>query len=337
MSHSNSSLNTFANCMAKYEHVYIKHTPPNKPASPHLIFGTMAHEVLHKAGLLRDEAEDGVVDKEAYYQIIPSEVVGTDLKHEFQIKNWQQYFSRVIKETAKIEKSLVNDILEEYPGEPITIEREVKLQITVEQLESIGIYGIKQPIVGIIDLLIRTPARAVILDYKFSSSRKTQDDFDMNSQLPLYAFFVNQIYDVPLHDIRYGYIDIPKKDFGTPTILSNGKLSRAKDQNVSQELYKAAVEAIHGEDPVYNCEPGGYYYDAWCNMAHNKVAYLSIQYLDFEVYNGVVDDLMNAAKMVDMMKELHLPFLKKYDSYSCKGCEFIEACKPWLTVEGAFE
>ena len=51
--------------MAKYEHNYILHTPPCKPLSPHLPFGTMAHEVLEKAGRLRDEAEDGVVDKDA--------------------------------------------------------------------------------------------------------------------------------------------------------------------------------------------------------------------------------------------------------------------------------
>ena len=63
MSHSNSSLNTFAYCMAKYEHSYILHTPPCKPPSPHLEFGTMAHDVLHKAGQLRDEANDGVIAK----------------------------------------------------------------------------------------------------------------------------------------------------------------------------------------------------------------------------------------------------------------------------------
>ena len=48
-----------------------------------------------------------------------------------------------------------------------------------------GIYHIKQPLVGIIDFLAYTKTEAIILDYKFSSSKKTQDDFDMNSQLPL--------------------------------------------------------------------------------------------------------------------------------------------------------
>lgn len=336
MSHSNSSLNTFANCMKKYEHSYILHTPPCKPISPHLTFGTMAHDVLYKAGTLRDEVEDGVVDNESYYQIIPSEVINMDLKQEFQIKNWHDYFTNVIKETAKIEKQLIAEI--QADGEEVTIKREIKLQVTPEELARIGYSGIKQPLVGVIDLLIMTPTKAIIIDYKFSSNRKTQSDFDMNSQLPLYAFFVNYLYDVPLHDIKYGYIDIPKKDFGIPTVLSNGTLSRSKDQNVSQEMYEKAVIAVHGEDdPKYNCKPGGHYYDCWCNLAFNKPAYLSLQYLDFEVYENVVTDLIKAAQMIDFMNDNKMAFLKKYDSYSCNGCEYLEACKPWLTVKGGLE
>lgn len=337
MGHSNSSLNTFANCMAKYKHIYIDRIAPDRPPSPHLTFGTMAHDVLHKAGLLRDETDDGVVDTEKYYSVIPSEVLYPDLKQAFQIKSWSNYFKNVIRETAKIEKELIAKLQEEYSNESIAIEREVKLQMTVEQLEAIGFVGIKQPLVGIIDLLIFTHSGAIIVDYKFSSNRKTQDDFDMNSQLPLYAFFVNHIYDIPLHNIQYGYIDIPKQDFGVPTVLSNGTLSRSKEQNVSQELYEKAVIAIHGEDdPKYNCRPGGHYYDCWCNLAFNKPAYLSLQYLDHDVYVNVVGDLINTARAIDCYKEKELPFLRKYDAYSCKGCDYLKSCKPWLTVEGGF-
>lgn len=336
MSHSNSSLNTFVNCMAKYEHNYIKHTPPCKPPSPHLTFGTMAHDVLYKAGILRDNVNDGVIsDMSEYCQIIPSEVLYHDLKQEFGIDNWSEYFTQVIKEIAKIEKSLINDCIEEHNSQNIRIEREVKLQMTPEQLFNIGVWAIEQPFVGIIDLLILGDNCATIIDYKFSSSRKTQDDFDMNSQLPLYAFFVHYLYDIPLHNIKYGYIDIPKKSFGKPTLLSNGTLSRSKDQNVSQELYEKAVIAIHGEDdPKYNCKPGGHYYDVWCNMALNKPAYLSIQYLDIEVVDNVCQDLFDTARMIDRMKRENLPFLKKFDSYSCKGCEYLPECKKYLTVEG---
>jgi hypothetical protein len=317
--------------MAKYEHNYIKHTPPCNPPSVHLRFGAMAHEVLYKAGTLRDEIRDGV-DDESYRTIIPSDVLHNDLKNEFGITSWREYFMPVIKKTEEYEHELLKELLGE--DDDVRIYREIKLQLTPDQLKQLGYYGIKQPLVGVIDLLIVGKTRATIVDYKFSTSRKGQDDFDMNSQLPLYALLVHMEYDVPLHNIKIGYIDIPKQQFGKPTLLSNGLLSRSKSQNVSQEFYEKAVIAIHGDHPEYNCKPGGFYYDCWCNLAFNSVAYMNVQYLDLDVYRGVTKDVLDAAVMVDYFVEHKLPFLKKYDSYSCKGCDFIDSCKPWTTVGG---
>lgn len=326
MAYSNSSLNTFANCMAKYEHCYIKHTPPCNPPSAHLRFGAMAHEVLYKAGKLKDEIKDGVVDKDAYYSVIPSELLYDDLKAEFSINSWNTYFNYVIKQVFEYE----NDILSEHND--AIVEREIKLQLTSDQLKQLGYYNISEPLVGVIDLLFYGKDWAVIIDYKFSTSRKGQDEFDLNSQLPLYALLVHINYDIPLHNIKIGYIDIPKKTFSKPIVLSNGTLSRAKTQNISQELYEMSVKTIHGEDAYYNCEPGGYYYDAWCNYAFNKAAYLSIQYLDMDVYKGTISDVLDAAVMIEHMKTNKLKFIKKYDSYSCKGCDYLDSCKPWTVV-----
>mgnify|MGYP002674549333 CR=1 FL=1 len=327
MSHSNSSLNCFANCMAKYEHNYILHTPPSKPVSKHLTFGIMAHDVMYKAGKLRDEINDGVDNLAEYNSIIPSEILYNDLKEEFGIQSWTRYFTLIIKKTAEYERHCQ---LELAATGDVQIERELKLQMTVDQLKDIGIYNINQPLVGIIDCLLYTKTAAIILDYKFSSNRKTQDDFDMNSQLPLYAMMVHYLYDIPLQNIQVGYIDIPKQEFGMPTVLSNGTLSRAKSQNVSQEFYEAAVKEVHGDDKYYNCKPGGYYYDCWCNLALNRPAYLSKQYIDIDTYIGVTHDLVSAARLIDTMIEQGLPFVRKYDAYTCKACEFVNSCKPWL-------
>lgn len=332
MSHSNSSLNTFANCMMKYKHSYILNTEPDNPPSVHLVFGTMAHEVLYKAGKLRDESADGVLPLGEYHQVIPSEVLYPELKEAFNILNWESYFTQVIKQVAKYERDCVKELIDTQTG-PVEIQREVKLCIKEDELKKYGDVKATQPLVGIIDLLIMTPKYAMILDYKFSTSVKTQDDFDMNSQLPVYALLIHHNYGISLHNIKYGYIDIPKKAFDRPTVLTNGTLSRSKSQNVSQEMYKACVEAVHGDDPYYNCEPGNYYYDAWCNMANNKAAYLSMQWLDIDVYNGIINDLFEAITMITKMEQLELPFVKKYDSYSCKGCDYLSSCKPWLGVK----
>lgn len=332
MGHSNSSLNCFAACMAKYEHQYIKHTTPDGPPSPHLLFGIMAHDVLCKAGALRDEVLDGVVSRDEYDAVIPSEILYSDLKDFFAISSWRNYFTPVIKYIATEEERLVKELREDYPDEEVQVERELKVQYTVDQLHAIGVHNVEQPLTGVLDLLIRTKNRAIILDYKFSANRKTQDDFDMNSQLPFYAFFVSHLYGVPIHNIKVGYIDIPKQEFGKPTLLSNGTLSRAKSQNTSADMYERAVIAIHGDDFYYNCGVGGYYYDCYCALQTNKPAYLNLQYIDEDMYDGVTKDLLNAAAMVDFMKAHDLPFLKKYDSYTCKGCDFVTSCKPWLKV-----
>lgn len=324
MSHSNSSLNCFADCMKMYEHRYILKTPSCKPESLDLKFGTMAHEVLYKAGLAKDIGEHDL-------DFIPDEIMYPDLKCHFNINSWNNYFTAVINEVSKIEDKLALECINDYA--PTEIHRELKLELTAKEFEEItGCKNISQPFVGIIDLLIVTKDKAIIIDYKFSSNRKTQDDFDMNSQLPLYAAMVHYKFDIPLHNIKYGYIDIPKTSLDAPTILSNGLLSRSKSQNVSQELYAKAVKAIHGDDPFYNCEPGGYYYDAWCNMVFNKPAYLSIQYLDESVYGGVLNDLGEAAQMIDFMIKNKMPFCKKYNSHNCKKCDYVKSCKPWTEV-----
>lgn len=326
MSYSNSSLNCFANCMAKYNHSYILHTPPYKPTSPHLIFGTMAHKVLYDAGILRDEHREGLIVTD-YQTVIPSEVLYSELKTEFGINNWYEYFVPIIKQIAKYENSFAEDFIAK--DKKVTIEREIKLQLTSEELKQYNCNS-SQALVGIIDCLILSEDSAVILDYKFSTTRKTQEDFDMNSQLPLYALFVHTKYNIPLYNIQYGYIDIPKQSFGKPTLLSNGTLSRAKSQNVSQEMYEKAVIAVHGDDAYYNCKEGGYYYDCWRAMALNKAAYLSVQYLDIDTYKGILQDLFNTIDMIEEINKNNWPYLRKYDSYSCKNCEYLDSCKPWM-------
>lgn len=327
MAHSNSSLNCFLACPYKYKLSYIDHIQPDT-ISPHLTFGTMAHEALYKAGVRRDNAEDGVLAPGDYEPVIPSEVLFEDLKEFFDIKSWEGYFKPVITQVAEYEQQVLKDLIR-----PL-VYREHRMCIT--PMEFLKLFGmpVSQPLVGVIDFLAVSDdyENAVILDYKFSDKRKGQDDFDMNSQLYIYALLVNHAYKVPLRNIKVGYIDIPKKSFDRPTVLTNGTLSRSKSQNISAELYKKSVIAIHGNDPYYNCDEGGYYYECYQNLANNKAAYMSLRYLDLDAYIGVTEDVERTAFLVDKMIELKLPFCRKYDSYSCKGCDMLSKCKTWLQV-----
>lgn len=327
MSHSNTSLNCFASCMKKYEHMYILHTPSDLPPTPHIEFGIMAHDVLYRMGMARDFDENELALAEHFENIVPSELLYPELKEYFKINSWHDYFKAVCQQVIAYELQLVKEM-----NCPVEIKRELRMQLTVDQLKEMGYCHISQPLTGIIDLLILGKDSATIVDYKFSTKVKTQDDFDMNSQLPLYALFVSKLYHIPIHNIRIGYIDIPKSDGGRPVELSNGFYSRSKSQAVLQECFEEAIKQKHGDDPYYNCKPGGYYYDTYCALSSNKAAYLNVQYIDEDAYKGIVGDLLDAASMIDIMRENHMKFVKKYDSYSCKNCEFLSKCKPWTTV-----
>lgn len=327
MSHSNSSLNCFLACPHKYKMMYIDGIKPDT-VSPHLTFGIMAHDVLYKAGIRRDEAEDGVISEGDYSPVIPSEVLYSELKEYFGIPNWEQYFKPVIKQVAEYEKKILSELVR-----PI-VNRELKLQLEPDRLYQISKLHINQPLVGVIDFLAIDEfyENAVILDYKFSSERKTQSDFDMNSQLYIYALLANKEYGVPLRNIEVGYIDIPKKPIDKPIVLKNGTLSRSKSQNIPAEIYKKCVIAVHGNDPYYNCDEGGYYEDIYHNLVNVKPAYLSTQYLDIDAYYSITGDVEQTAFLIDRMVRDGLPFCRKYDSYSCKSCDMLNKCKKWLQV-----
>lgn len=325
MSYSNTSVNMYAACQRKYYHNYIAHSPMCKPKPLYFAFGEMAHKVLEEAGQLRDMSEDNKVD---YSTVIPSEALYDDLKREFRILNWRSYFTNVCKQVEKYEKQEIQSINLETSSN-IEIRRECFLQQDI---------GNDEPLVGIVDLLLISEDRqfATIIDYKFSSTLKTQDDFDMNSQLYIYAFLVHKNFGVPLRNIKIGYIDIVRADFERPIVLSNGTLSRAKSQNTSQDMYVACVKALWPEEAETMLAPGGYYYDIVQELANRKIAYLTTQWLDISTYKGVLNDVLNVINdltnkkltySVDKNEQL---FNARYDAYTCKSCEFVDTCKPWI-------
>ena len=59
----------------------------------------------------------------------------------------------------------------------------------------------------------------------------------------------------------------------------------------------------------------------------NGLTYLSWSYAWAEFKKVYPDATYEIKKF-----ENNMPFVKKYDSYSCKNCEYLKSCKPWLEV-----
>lgn len=308
MAHSQSSVGSYLSCQKMYELQYIDRCKPEEKFMPHLEFGSMAHKVLEDAGRLRDNIEAGLPD---YQVCIPSELSYPMLKDYFNIMSWNRYFIRICQRVAEYEKALIEN-LNKKTSSGLEIFREKKFTISS---------GYTEPHTGVIDLLFLSNDRqhAIIMDYKFSTKVKTQEDFDYNVQLYLYAYFVNKEYGVPLKNIQIGYIDIIKQDHSEPVVLASGKLSKNKAQNVLYEDYIDKIIELELDIDEYR--------DFLDELKLKDVAYISLESIDENNYNVLVKSYLEAVDDIELKKAQKKPFLRKVDSYSCSECRFKEYCR----------
>ena len=308
MAHSQSSIGTYLGCQKMYELQYLEKCKPEEKFMPHLEFGAMAHKVLEQAGHLRDSYEAGIPD---YEQCIPSELMYPLLKDYFNIMSWSRYFIRVCQRVAQYEKALIEN-LNKKTNSGIEIFREKKCTVPS---------GYTEPNTGVIDLLLLSNDRkyAIIIDYKFSSRVKTQEDFDYNVQLYLYAYFVNKEFGVPLKNIQIGYIDIIKQDSSEPVVLASGKLSKNKNQNVLYEDYIDKIIELDLDIDEYR--------DFLDELKLRDVAYISLEEIDENNYNVLVKSYLEAVDEIEYKKAQKKPFLRKVDSHSCSECRFKQYCR----------
>lgn len=308
MAHSQSSVMCYLECQKQYELQYIDRCTPEERFMPHLEFGSMAHKVLEEAGKLRDNLEAGIPD---YDVCIPSELSYPMLKDYFNISSWSRFFIRVCKRVADYERALIEN-LNKKTSSGLEIFREKKFTIPS---------GYEQPHTGVIDLLLLSNDRryAIIIDYKFSSKVKTQEDFDHNVQLYLYAYFVNKEYGVPLKNIQIGYIDIIKQGSSEPIVLSSGKLSKNKSQNVLYDDYIDKIIELNLDVDEYK--------DFLDELKLRDVAYISLEPIDENNYNTLVKSYLEAVDDIECRKKDKKPFLRKIDAHSCADCRFKEYCR----------
>lgn len=309
MAHSQSSAGTYLSCQKRYELQYIDRCTPEEKFMPHLEFGSMAHKVLEDAGRLRDSSADEITD---YTSCIPSESSYPMLKDYFNIMSWERYFSRVCKRVAQYEEALISNIATKSPT-GCEIYREKKYSLPS---------GYAQPHTGIIDFMLisNDKQHAIICDYKFSSRVKTQDDFDYNCQLYVYAYAVNQEFGVPIKNIQIGYIDIIKQDSSEPVVLASGALSKSKSQNVLLEDYIDKIIELELDIDDYR--------EFLDELRLKDVAYISLQEVNIDTYNVMLTSYMECVDDIERKRsDTNCKFLRKIDSFSCSDCPYKYACR----------
>ena len=70
------------------------------------------------------------------------------------------------------------------------------------------------------------------------------------------------------------------------------------------------------------------------NALSRAVIFPNIYWNNVRAIHGYIEAIWTALYLVDKIKQENLPYLKKYDSFSCKSCEYLHSCKPWLNVNG---
>lgn len=264
---SHSEISTYLDCQKKWELIYVKGL---KLDNVHFRFGLVGHKALET-------------------RVIPDESLYPELKEEFGISSWHNYFTPIFKEIDNYFADY--DLIEtEYP-------------VGNEQIR------------GVVDAIWKNKStgRILITDYKFSNNDKGQTDILLDEQMYIYAVLYAAEKGLSLEDIDIGYINIPKKEMDSPRVLKSGQLSKDKAQNVSHETFLAKIHelGLNEED----------YADVLSELVGRKLISIHTSSINMDMCIRIMENIDNTIK--DMRKG----YVLEKCTFQCKHCEYLPYCK----------
>lgn len=264
---SHSEISTYLDCQKKWELQYKKGI---SFTNNHLIFGGMAHKVLET-------------------RIIPDESLYIDLKEEFDILSWREYFLMIFEE--------LDNLMRDYE----LIQTEYRIET--------------DEMVGIIDAVWKNKNTNKILltDYKFTNYVKTTDDLLLDEQLYIYAVLYCAKNGINLNEIEVGYISIPKTKFNQIRVLKNGSLSKDKAQLVSYDKYVNTIKE-KGLDFVD--------YEEFLNDIKDRKI---INLIHTTINTDMCERIMRNIDYV--IKDMKKGYVLEKCTGMCKKCDYVQYCK----------
>lgn len=264
---SHSEITTYLDCQKKWDLVYNKGL---KIDNVHLRFGSMGHEVLET-------------------REIPDEMLYPELKEEFGIQSWKNYFTTILNE------------LDEYFKDYEVLHKEYRIE--------------NEQIKGVIDVVWRhkTTGRILITDYKFSTKNKGLEDILLDEQMYLYAMVYGVQNKLSIDDIDIGYVNIPKCEMVKPRVLKNGTLSKDKAQNTTYNLY---VESIN--DLGLNISD---YEDILSELTNKTMINVAISQMNRDMMLRIAQNVDN------VIKDMEKGYVLEKCTFQCKYCDFLQYCK----------
>jgi RecB family exonuclease len=159
---SHSRINRYLICPEQYRLYYIKNLRP-RMYSANLVFGQVVHQSL--AGLFRTGA-----DPTASFRTLWEEAGKADLRYGMR-ESWQK-----LNESG--EGLLAKFVAEELPR--------IGNVTATEKAFELGITGIDEPLIGIIDLVAEVDRKKTVVDFKTSASAYAEHEAALSDQLTAY-------------------------------------------------------------------------------------------------------------------------------------------------------
>lgn len=264
---SHSEITTYLDCQKKWDLIYNKGLTID---NVHLQFGSMGHKVLET-------------------REIPDEMLYPELKEEFGIQSWKNYFTTIFNE------------LDEYFKDYEVLHREYRVE--------------NEYIKGVIDVVWRhkTTGRILITDYKFSTKNKGLEDILLDEQMYLYAMVYGTNNNLSIDDIDIGYINIPKCEMTKPRVLKNGTLSKDKAQNTTYNLYVESINELGLNISDYE--------DILSELTNKTMINVAISQMNRDM-------MIRIAENVDhVIRDMEKGYVLEKCAFQCKYCDFLQYCK----------
>lgn len=264
---SHSEITTYLDCQKKWDLVYNKGL---KIDNVHLRFGSIGHEVLET-------------------REIPDEMLYPELKEEFGIQSWKNYFTTILNE------------LDEYFKDYEVLHKEYRIE--------------NEQIKGVIDVVWRhkTTGRILITDYKFSAKNKGLEDILLDEQMYLYALVYGMQNNLSIDDIDIGYVNIPKCEMVKPRVLKNGTLSKDKAQNTTYNLYVESINELGLNISDYE--------DILSELTNKTMINVAISQMNRDMMLRIAQNVDN------VIKDMEKGYVLEKCTFQCKYCDFLQYCK----------
>ena len=264
---SHSEITTYLDCQKKWDLIYNKGLTID---NVHLQFGSMGHKVLET-------------------REIPDEMLYPELKEEFGIQSWKNYFTTIFNE--------LDECFKDYE----VLHKEYRVE--------------NEYIKGVIDVVWRhkTTGRILITDYKFSTKNKGLEDILLDEQMYLYAMVYGTNNNLSIDDIDIGYINIPKCEMTKPRVLKNGTLSKDKAQNTTYNMYVESINELGLNISDYE--------DILSELTNKTMINVAISQMNRDM-------MMRIAENVDhVIRDMEKGYVLEKCAFQCKYCDFLQYCK----------